>query len=346
MAITGLSEVIVPEVFAGYIFEEDNRVNRLIQSGAVVSDANIAGFLAGGGTTFNVPSWQATDGDAENISSDLVTDGTANALAGRKQIVSRCERNGIWSSADLTAMLAGSDPLANAAARISQFRMTKRQNALQAILEGLYNTTNGVLTSSHTNSIAEKATAAAPLAAEVINAGPVIDTLAASADEQGTNVMIVHSDTHRDLQKKNLITYEATNTQNIGWGTYLGFTLVVDDGAAVGDPGALKIAGGTNGFWYKSYLMQPASVTVTGGVAKVPVEVERYATQGHGGGVESLIVRDSYAAHVYGTSWTGSPASEETPDNDDFAIGTNWGQTFEDKKIGVTCLEHNIGVGS
>ncbi len=345
MAVTGLAQVIVPEVFAGYIMEQDNRVNRLVQSGAVVSDANIAAFLAGGGTTFQVPGWQATDGDTENISTDDVTLGVPVVVNARKQIATRIERNGMWSSADLTAMLAGSDPLANAAARISQFRLTKRQDAMLAVLEGLLNTTNGVLAATHTNSIAEKVTAAAPLVAEVISAGAVIDTLASMADEQGTNVLIVHSDVHRDLQKKNLITFEATNTQDLGWGSYLGFTLISDDGNAVGATGATKVAGSTNGFWYKSYLLQPGSVSITAGTPRNAVEVEREATQGTGGGVETLVVRDSYSCHVYGTSWTGTPAGA-TPSNAEFATGTNFAKVYEDKKIGVAVLEHNIGPGA
>ena len=132
--ITGLADVIVPEVFFGYILEEDNRVNRLVQSGAVVADANSASFLAGGGQTASLPSWQATDGDVENVSTDDATIAAGNDVQGRRQIIARVERNGVWSSADLTAMLAGSDPLANAAARIAQFRNTKRQETLMTVL--------------------------------------------------------------------------------------------------------------------------------------------------------------------------------------------------------------------
>jgi len=344
---TNLTDVIIPEVFAGYIMEEDLRTNRLVNSGAVVSDPAIAGFLAGGGQTFQIPGWQSTDQDDENVSSDDETsDGAQNAVLARKQIAIRSDRNGIWRSADLVAMLAGSDPLANAAARISQFRMTKRQNGMLSILDGLLDTGDGVLASSHTNSIAEKATAAAPLVAEVISAGGIIDTLAPSADEQGANLMVVHSDVHRDLQKKNLITFQSVSTQDIGWGTYLGFTLVVDDaeGAAAG---AMKIAGGTDGYWYKTYLLQPGAVSITTGAPRIPVEIERQAVSADGGGVESLIVRDQWACHVYGTSFTGlATIAGASPTNAEYATGTNYAKVFADKKIGVACLEHNIGVGA
>jgi len=341
MAITALSDVIVPSVFAGYILEEDNRVNRMVQSGAVVSDAQIAAFLAGGGTTFDLPSWKATDSDSENVSDDTNTAVTAQNLSARKQIVSRVERNAVWGSADLTAMLAGSDPLANAASRIAQFRSARREDTMLAVLEGLLNVTNGVLTATHANVIAEKATSAAPVPANIITSGDVIDTLASMADEQGTNVMVVHSDVHRKLQKLNLITFEATNTQDIGWGSYLGFTLVVNDGVAVGSVGETKIAGTVSGFWYKSYLLQPGSFSLTAGSPKNPVEVERQALQGSGGGAEYLIVRDSYSPHVYGTSWTGTPAGA-TPTNTEYAVGTNYAKVYEDKKIGVAVLEHNV----
>lgn len=336
MATTQISDVIVPEVFFAYIREAEDNVNRLVQSGAVVVDPRVEAFLGGGGATMNVPSWKPTEGDAENVSTDDPTDvATANKLTTGNQIAHRLDRNNAWSSADLTAHFAGSDPMAAAAAYAAGERLSKRQTALVNVLNGLFDTVApGPLSASHLNDIAEKTTAGSAAVATSIGAGAVIDTLSAFGDSQGSGMLLaVHSDTHRLLQKQNLIDFQPSNVQDIGWGTYLGFTLLVDDGMP-------KTVFDTTGLWYRSYILKPASVTVTVGTPRVPVEVEREALQGEGGGIETLVVRDAYVAHVYGTAWTGTPAGL-TPTNAELADGDNWDQVFSDKMIGAVALDHN-----
>lgn len=336
MANTEIGDVIVPEVFFSYLQEEDLNVNRLIQaSPAVVSDPNLVGALQSGGLTFNVPGWVSTENDADTPTNDQAGDVlAATAVTARRQTAVRLERANAWSAADLASQLAGSDAMAHAASKVGQNRNSRRQVATIAALNGLFAAT-GALNGSHLNDIAEKTTGAGTVA-ESISAGAIIDTAAPMGDMWNPSVMtmVVHGDTYRLLQKQNLITFQPTAAQDIGFGTYLGMTLVVDDGLP-------KTLYDTSFFWYRSYLLGPESISLSVGTPRVPVEVEREALQGDGGGIETLVVRDTYCVHPYGTRFTSDTITGETPSNADLAVADNWTQVFADKAVKIMALDHN-----
>lgn len=336
MAITAISDVIVPEVFFSYLQEEDLNVNRLIQaSPAVVSDPMVAAGLAGGGKIFSIPGWKSTENDADSVTTDDATAITPSAITGRKQDAVRLERANAWSSADLVAQLAGSDPMAHAATKVGQVRNSRRQVAMINTLNGLFDA-SGSLEATHLNDVAEKTTVGSAAASTSIAASVVIDSAEPFGDMWNPSeyTLVVHGDTYRLLQKQNLITFQPTAAQDIGFGTYLGMTLVVDDGLP-------KTVFDTTGLWYRSYLLGPESVTVTVGQPRIPVEVEREALQGTGGGVESLVVRDTYVVHPYGLRFTSTTVAGETPSNTEMATVANWVKVWEDKAIKVAAIDHN-----
>ena len=109
MAVTRISDVIVPAVFADYVIRETAENARIFQAGILGSDPRLNDFLAGGGQTINLPMWNDLSGPS-NVSSDDPSSSASpakiNALA---DIAVRLSRNKGWSSSDLTADLAGDD---------------------------------------------------------------------------------------------------------------------------------------------------------------------------------------------------------------------------------------------
>lgn len=320
MAITKISDVVVPEVFSGYLQEQRLKTNRLVQSGAVVMDAFLGNAIQGGGLTFQIPSFKAVDTATENVSSDDETSlATVNKITTTKQIATRLARNGAWGSADLTSSLAGEDPVSAIVSQVANFQMQKRQQSLINILNGLFST-SGVLNSTHLSDVS---------GGSDITSSAVIDALAPHGDQQmiGGTVLVVHSTKYRVLQKANLITFQPTNAQDIGFGTYLGLTLLVDDDVPV-----------AAGPVYTSYILKAGSIAMANGADKVPVELNREPLEGDGGGVEYLITRDQYTFHVYGTAWTGTPVGA-TPTNAELATVGNWSKVYtNNKEIGVIAL--------
>ena len=63
--ITQVSDVVVPEIFTPYVQLLTEEKARIVQSGVLMSDASMVEKLAGGGLTFNVPSQNDLDNDAE-----------------------------------------------------------------------------------------------------------------------------------------------------------------------------------------------------------------------------------------------------------------------------------------
>src|SRR5690242_735338 len=70
MAVTRLTDVIVPAVFFSYMAKDTMDKTAIFNSGAVRHDPNMAAKLAGGGTTFTVPFWNDLANTEANIGSD------------------------------------------------------------------------------------------------------------------------------------------------------------------------------------------------------------------------------------------------------------------------------------
>ncbi len=141
MAVTQISDVIVPRVFSPYVQLQTQEKTRVIQAGALVRDESIDEMLAGGGITFDMPSWNDLLNDSENISTDQafgVNDSVPQKTSAVNEVAVRLSRNKSWSSADLTSALAGADPMASIADRVSTYWSRRLQAAFIATIKGIF----------------------------------------------------------------------------------------------------------------------------------------------------------------------------------------------------------------
>jgi hypothetical protein len=90
---------------------------------------------------------------------------------------------------------------------------------------------------------------------------------------------------------------------NLVMQTYMGMRVVVDDGLA-------PVAGTTSGFKYLSVIFGAGAIGYGEGSPEVPVEIERTALAGNGGGVEVLVERNTWLTHPFGYSIQGTPAAQ------------------------------------
>lgn len=333
-AYTQIADVIVPRIFAGYVAEQSVVQNKLVSSGFVTVNPAISAWLAGGGIVENFPSFIHTDvsNTAALVPSDnAATIADAEKVSAHEQVVVRLKRNKVWQAASLAGQLAGADPMAAAASMAGQAMNKVRQTSLLATLAGCLNETTAP---TLVNTIAAEATGSVS-ASTIFSPGALIDTLGAWGDNASTAgaALVVHSDEYRAMQKANLIVYTPTASQDIGFGTYLGMTLLVDDTAP-------KRAGTTSGYVYTSYIIRQGGINL--GFATTPdaVELERSALAGNSGGVDSLIVRDTFGYHVNGFSFAGSLTA--LPTDTTLSTAASWSKVFADKQIGVLALVHNL----
>jgi hypothetical protein len=346
--VTALSNIIVPAVFAPYMLEQSLVKNALIQSGVISRNPLLDEKLAGGGLSFNLPSWKPLD--ANGTSANVPTDdntvlATPEAIIARENLAIRVDRNKLFGATDIVRSIAGSDPMAAVGAYVGLAINQWRQASLLKTLQGTVNATN---LSSNVNSVAVETTASYTSATR-INSGTVVDTLSAMGDF-ATNMdgyaIFMHSDTYRYLIKNDFTSFQRQSFQNFGLGQngvdgasapgmqqYLGMQVIVDDTLP-------KVAGSTSGFKYTTYIIKPGAISFGFAPALNPVEVQRMVREGNGAGAEYLAARDTYCYHVNGFKWVGTAAGI-VPTDTELGTAGNWSAVFTGKGIGVTALVHN-----
>lgn len=329
--ITQVSDVVVPEIFTPYVQQLTEEKARIIASGVAVRDPALDEMLAGGGLTFNIPSFRDLDSDADRVSTDTST--SAGFAAGTdspdpkkiqtdQEIAVRLNRNQSWSSADLASVLAGSDPLEAIIGRVA-FYWTRR---LQAIVLA---TVNGVIKDNVANDAGDYQNdiSGAGFIDGVTNfsAEAFLDTAVTMGDSMEDLVAImVHSVVYNRMQKNNLIDFVADSDGKVVIPTFLGRSVLIDDGM----PNAANV--------YDSWLFGAGFLRLGSAAPKVPTEIVREAGAGNGGGQEILYSRNQWSLHPVGHAYTGT-APIGGPGNgtgaNELNAAASWNRVYPERKM-------------
>jgi len=334
MAETKVSDILIPEVWQSYMLERTAEKSDLIRSGIVQPDPLMNILASRGGNQVDLPFFQDLSGNSE-----VLTDGaslTAQSISVDKDIARLQLRAKAWGSNELAYALAGSDPLEAIANLLAEWWNRDEQDLLIASLKGVFadNVANNSsdLVNDITVSSGDYDTDGTD--DNLISSDAIIDTKVKLGDSMNklTGIMI-HSTPYSRLQKLNLIDFEPTNTQNIGFGTYLGHTLLVNDNM----PTASEITTGTE---YTTWLFGIGAVARGEGNTPVGAETDRDSLAG----IDYLINRRHYILHPRGIRWDeGSitAAGGHAPNNTDLANAANWTRVYEKKNIRIAQLLTN-----
>lgn len=328
--VTRIADVVVPARFTPYVQQITQEKSRLIQSGAIVMDEQLSANLAGGGLTFNEPSFKDLDNDAENVSTDDPTvQSTPKKIGTATEIQVRLSRNNSWSSMDLAAALAGPDPMDAIAQRVGYYWTRRLQAAFIATIRGVFADNDAAPTGGDTHSTADmtRTLAAANGGAfgdgvTNFNAKPFIDaTLTMGDSMEELTLVMMHSIPYATAMKNNLITFRpaSNNADAISIPTYLGREVIVDDG--------VPFSGGL----FETWLFGRGAVRMGMGSPKVPTETDRKPENGNGGGQEILYNRTEWTIHPVGHAYIGTtPAGG--PANADLLNAASWRRVFPERK--------------
>ncbi len=322
MPVTRVSDIIIPEVFNPYVINTIEEQNALIRSGIMGAVPGIE--VPNGGTTVNMPFWNDLDGDPEAIQSDFAL--TPDKITSGKDVARVFEFGKAWSSEDLAAELAGSDPMQAIGNRVASYWTRQQQRILLKMLDGVFadNETNDnkdlIYDVSKEDGTGETASGEVFLeAAQLLG------------DAKGKFTAIaMHSRVHTNLQKLQLIDYMPESEIDIGFGTYMGKTIIVDDSLPV-------IDGETSGKKYASYLFGSGAVGYVAGNPKVPTETDRNTLKGE----DILINRQKFIMHVRGFKWTEADVAGEMPTLDEIAKAENYDRVYDKKKVRVVKVVTN-----
>jgi len=327
MAATKIGDIIVPEVFIPYVTEKTAELSAFVKSGIIVPDARLDALAMQGGKLINMPFYTDLAGDDEVLSDSGSL--TAGAIGTGKDIAALLQRGRAWGVNDLAKALSGDDPMAAIGNLVAEYWARREQAILIATLGGVF-LDNINDSSDHINDIAiEEGTAATE--ANLIGAEAIIDASTLLGDNANMVVAIaMHSKPYSRLQKLNLIDFEPTNTQNIGFGTYLGKTVIVDDTMP-------KTAGSTDGYKYTSYIFAKGAIGRGEGMAPVPFETDRDSLAG----TDYMIHRRHFILHPRGIAFQSDTITGTTPSNTNLALAANWDRVYESKNVRITSLVTN-----
>lgn len=332
MAITTLSEVIVPELFNPYVINRTMELSALFQSGIVTNNPEFDRLASEAAPIHNMPFFEDLKGDSEPIieGDDL----TPEKITSNKDVSTTIRRAKMWAATDLSAALAGSDPMAAIGDLVAGFWARDRQKELIAILKGVFGSYNDAGSQAVTplKEHILDITTASSAAAKKISASAFIDACQLLGDAQSElTAVAMHSATKAYLKKLNLIETER-DSNSVEFDTYQGRRVIVDDGCPV-DSGT-----------YTTYLFGNGAFAYGNGnpVGHVPTETDRDKKKGSG--VDYLINRNAFILHPRGIKWTDAVRKKiETPTREELSNAGNWSRVYEPKQIRMVAFKHQIG---
>ncbi len=336
MALTQVSDIVVPEIFDPYIQQLTEVKSRLVQSGALVLDAKLSQDLNGGGLTFNMPSYRDLDDTLDNVSTDSVSDtiaadfnaGTPNPrldatpvkTTADQEIAVRLSRNQHWSSADLTGSLAGNDPLDSIMSRVSDYWARRMQDIFIATWGGVIKDNVANDSGDYENDISGSSfnDGVTNFSAEAF-----LDALVTMGDSSDNlSLVMVHSVVLNRMKKQNLIDFIPDARGEVRIPMFMGHQVIQDD--------RMPVASNV----YDTWIFGAGATRLGVGSAKRPSEVHREPLAGNGGGEEILSSRVEWSQHPVGHAYTGS-AANGGPGNGTGANNLNnsgsWNRVFPER---------------
>lgn len=336
MAITKISDVIVPELFNPYVINRTMELSAFVQSGIIVNNPEFDRLASEAARTHNMPFFEDLTGESEDTLEDVEM--TPAKIGSNKDVSTTLLRQKMWASSNLAAALAGADPMKAIGDLVAGFWARDMQKELIAFLAGIFGTTTAGTEGTPAAETRMKdhildLTAQKSADAKIISASAFIDACQLMGDAQGllTDVAM-HSATKAYLKKKNLIETERDST-DVEFDTYQGRRVTVDDGCPVDSDGT-----------YTTYLFSQGAIALGNGspVGHVATEVDR--DKKTGGGIDYLINRKAYILHMRGVAYTGAKREHvETPTRAELKMAENWKPVYEPKQLRVVALKHKLG---
>ena len=335
MATTQIVDVVTPQVFSAYTQQLSEELSLLVRSGVIARNPALDAFLSGGGDLIKMPIWEDLLDTEANVSGDTGNAVTQKA-ASHTEIGIRHNRNQAWSAMDLASQLAGSDPMAMIATRVASYWVRQEQLMLNHIIEGLVADEAGLI-----NDIAA-ATNADAVAANLATSSDILDTFQLLGDHKSdVTAIAVHSVVHTNLQKSNLVDFIPDSRADVGFGTYMGRTLLVDDGLTV-DNARFKADTTTVQPMYTSVVFGPGAFQYGVGSPRVGTEIDRNILAGQGGGEEILVNRREFVLHPKGFSVaTDVAGADQSPTNAQLKASTAYTMVGQRKDIPLAILRSN-----
>ena len=331
MALTQISDVFVPEVYTSYLLDDGPEKTALFEAGvAVVNPALVAAF-GDGGRIATVPFWNDLDAtDEPNYGTDDPADvATPAKVDTHEQVARMASLNQGYSSADLAAELAGSDPMLRIRNRFARYWERQLQRRIIASLEGVIadnvandggDMVNNIAAATNTDVGPTTRFSRAAFTKAAFTSGDHFDNYTAIA---------VHSMVYKTMVDNDDIEF-IPDSQGGFTATFMGRRVIVDDGlpftpaAGTGPTDAAPR--------YTSFLFANGLIGYGARTPRTPVEVDRNPEKGNGAGIETIWERKSWVIHPFGTAFLSATLTKGNATLAQLRLAANWDRVVNDRK--------------
>lgn len=335
MAGTTLTDVIVPQLFTPYVVQKTMELSALYNSGIIVNNSEFDSLASQAAPTVNMPFFEDLTGESESVIEGQNL--TPAGIDSSQDIAAIIRRAKMWSATDLSAALAGKDPMDAIASLVAGFWARDMQKELVAILNGIFGThtpSGGTATTPLTSNILDISKGTGDAAKW--SGAAFVDAEQLLGDNKTTLTgVVMHSATEAALKKQNLIeTVQPSN--DVAFGVYQGKQVIVDDGCPVSGTGLTQV--------FSTYLFGQGAIALGNGnpVGFVPTETDRDKQKGSG--VDYLINRRTNILHPRGIQFTSKTVTnkKEGPARTELKNAENWQPVYESKQIRIVEMRHKL----
>ena len=334
MATVQIADIYNPLTFARGVQAAQSEKNAFIASGIAVADAELKNQAATGGNIGEIAFFNPlATGEPNYGSDDPAVKSTPAKITGAKQIWRTAHRNKSWSTMDLARELALIDPLGAITGRIGGYWATddqKRaiQSCLGVLADNVANDGGDMLYDVSSDS------ADAVTDAERIEGDVILEAKQTMGDAASLlSVMAVHSRIWTRLQKQNLIDFTPASEGNVGFASYLGFRLIVDD--------SLPAVMGAQRITYTCMLFGAGALLTAPARVMHPSEMKRDPDAGNGAGQDTVFSRVANILHPNGFSFLSTTVAGQSATYAELATANNWNRVVDRKAIPLAFLKVN-----
>ena len=314
--MTKLVDIIDVVVYQDIEAENSPEKTAFFESGVIVRNALLDRLANESGNTPSMPFWKDLDETSEtNYSNDSDTDATVGKVIQGEQVARKAFVNKGWGESDLASELAlGGTALMRVKERAETYFMRQFSRRVIASARGILADNVANDASDMVNDIASETIIGQSASTGWSRTAFTTATFTMGDAQDAIKAIGVHSKIYKDMvDADDIDLVKDSDGGEVPY--YLGRRVIVDDSLPV-------IAGTTDGLKYVSVLFGEGMFGYGEGMAKVPVEVDRDASKGNGGGQEELWVRKTWLLHPFGYKAVGTPAVGTTFTQAELATAT------------------------
>ncbi|MBC2855476.1 hypothetical protein H3N56_03070 [Cetobacterium sp. 2A] len=315
---TKISDVVVPQIFAGYMNKEPLELNAFYQSGVMVRNSEFDGLVTRGGFTFTMPYWDELEGEYEERTDSDTGLPNFNKITAKYEVAVKLFDKYTAGSSQLASELAGADAIKAIRQKFNHKISNLDQKRILSLLKGVFSSAE--MQSNILDITTRTGTA------QNFGVTTVIEGQGLLGDRQKNLAAIaVHSTTYTYLKMKNLISSIKQSEQGQEIEVYAGKRIIIDDALVPTADGV-----------YTTYLFTSGSIAYGRGGEKYPVESGKIPFMEE----EGILVRKNHTFHIRGTKWDGKTDGMCTVE--ELEKGDNWKKVYSHKQIPVVLIKHKV----